>query len=130
MRKTLLAAIAVLAAALIVAPVASAIDRVNTGKLRRGVTLEGVLEHERAFQDIALANDGNRAATTPGYDASVEYVANKLRRAGYRVTLDPFSFPSWTLNGPSTFQRTDVASRSRTWRTRTTSSPSSRRAPT
>ncbi len=110
MRKTLLAAIAVLAAALIVAPVASAIDRVNTGKLRRGVTLEGVLEHERAFQDIALANDGNRAATTPGYDASVEYVANKLRRAGYRVTLDPFSFPSWTLNGPSTFQRTDVAS--------------------
>ena len=108
MRKTLLAAIAVLAAALIVAPVASAIDRVNTGKLRRGVTLEGVLEHERAFQDIALANDGNRAATTPGYDASVEYVANKLRRAGYRVTLDPFSFPSWTLNGPSTFQRTDV----------------------
>ena len=108
MRKTLLATIAVLAAALIVAPVASAIDRVNTGKLRRGVTLEGVLEHERAFQDIALANDGNRAATTPGYDASVEYVANRLRRAGYRVSLQEFSFPSWTLNGPSTFQRTDV----------------------
>lgn len=108
MRKTLLAAIAVLAAALIVAPAASAIDKVKTGKLRKGVTLDGILEHERAFQDIALANDDNRAATTPGYDASVEYVANKLRRAGYRVTLDPFSFPSWVKNGPSTFQRTDV----------------------
>ena len=108
MRKTLLAAIAVLAAALIVAPAASAIDKVKTGKLRKGVTLDGILEHQRAFQDIALANDGNRAATTPGYDASVEYVANKLRRAGYRVTLDPFSFPSWVQNGPSTFQRTDV----------------------
>ncbi len=108
MRKTLLAAIAVLAAALIVAPVASAIDRVNTRELRRGVTLEGVLEHERALQDIALANDGNRAATTTGYRDSVEYVSNRLRRAGYRVTLDEFSFPLWTLNGPSTFQRTDV----------------------
>jgi Zn-dependent M28 family amino/carboxypeptidase len=107
-RKTLLAAIAVLAAALIVAPAASAIDKVNTGKLRKGVTVDGILEHERALQDIAIANDGTRAATTPGYKASVDYVANRLRRAGYRVSLDPFSFPLWTKNGPSTFQRTDV----------------------
>ena len=108
MRRALIAAIAALAVALVAAPVASAIDRVNTRELRRGVTLDGILEHQRAFQDIAIANDGNRAATTPGYDASVEYVANRLRRAGYRVTLDPFSFPSWTQNGPATFQRTDV----------------------
>jgi Zn-dependent M28 family amino/carboxypeptidase len=106
-RKTLLAAIAVLAAALIVAPAASAIDKVKTGKLRKGVTVDGILEHERALQDIAIANDGNRAATTPGYDASVEYVANRLRRAGYRVSLDPFNFPTWTKNGPSTLTRTD-----------------------
>ena len=99
---------AALAAVLVVAPVASAIDRVNTRDLRNGVTVDGILEHERAFQDIAIANDGNRAATTPGYDASVEYVANRLRRAGYRVTLDAFNFPTWTLNGPSTFQRTDA----------------------
>ena len=107
MRKTLLAAIAVIAAALIVAPAASAIDKVKTGKLRKGVTVDGILEHARAFQDIAIANDGNRAATTKGYDESVDYVANKLRRAGYRVTLDPFQFPTWTLNGPSTLTRTD-----------------------
>ena len=107
MRKALIAAIAALAIAIIAAPAASAIDRVNTRELRQGVTLDGILEHERALQDIAIANDGNRAATTPGYDASVDYVANRLRRAGYRVTLDPFSFPSWVKNGPATFQRTD-----------------------
>jgi Zn-dependent M28 family amino/carboxypeptidase len=107
-KRALIATMAALAAVLVVAPVASAIDRVNTRDLRNGVTVDGILEHERAFQDIAIANDGNRAATTPGYDASVEYVANKLRRAGYRVTLDAFNFPTWTLNGPSTLQRTDA----------------------
>ena len=108
MKKALIAAIAALAVALVAAPAASAIDKVKTGKLRKGVTVDGVLEHARALQDIAIANDGTRAATTPGYDASVQYVANRLRRAGYRVTLNPFNFPTWELNGPSTFQRTDV----------------------
>ena len=108
MNKALIAAIATLAVAIVAAPAASAIDKVNTGKLRKGVTVDGVLEHARALQDIAIANDGTRAATTPGYDASVQYVANRLRRAGYRVTLDPFNFPTWELNGPSTFQRTDA----------------------
>jgi Zn-dependent M28 family amino/carboxypeptidase len=106
-RRALIAATAMLVVALIVAPAASAIDRVNTRELRQGVTVDGILEHERALQDIALANDGNRAARTPGYDASVEYVANRLRRAGYRVTLDPFNFPTWALNS-SSFARTDV----------------------
>jgi Zn-dependent M28 family amino/carboxypeptidase len=107
-RKALIAAIAALAVAIVAAPAASAIDKVKTGKLRKGVTVDGILEHQRAFQDIAIANDGNRAATTPGYEGSVGYVANRLRRAGYRVTLDPFNFPTWTKNGPSTLQRTDV----------------------
>jgi Zn-dependent M28 family amino/carboxypeptidase len=104
-RKALTTMVAALAAALVLAPVASAIDRVNTRDLRRGVTLDGILEHERAFQDIAIANDGNRAATFPGYDASVEYVANRLRRAGYSVTLDAFDFAQWEKNGPSTLER-------------------------
>jgi Zn-dependent M28 family amino/carboxypeptidase len=104
-RKPLFALVAALAAALVLAPVASAIDKVNTRELRRGVTLEGILEHQRAFQDIAIANDGNRAATFPGYDASVEYVSNRLRRAGYRVSLVPFDFAQWEKNGPSTLER-------------------------
>ena len=106
MRKALTTMVAAIAAALLLAPVASAIDKVNTRDLRRGVTLDGILEHERAFQDIAIANDGNRAATFPGYDASVEYVSNRLRRAGYHVTLDAFDFAQWEKNGPSTLERT------------------------
>ena len=62
--------------------------------LRRAVTSEGVLEHARRFQEIAEDNGGNRAAGTPGYDASAEYVADELRRAGYEVTVQRFEFPA------------------------------------
>jgi Zn-dependent M28 family amino/carboxypeptidase len=84
------------------APTASAIDRVDTKKLRKGVTLDGVLDHTRALQNIAIANDDTRAATTPGYDRSVDYVTNRLRAAGYEVTHDEFDFPLWEQNGPAT----------------------------
>ena len=66
-------------------------------KVLECVTLAGVREHQEALQEIADANDdpfypGTRAAGTEGYQASVDYVAGLLRRAGYRVTLDPFQF--------------------------------------
>ncbi len=77
----------------------------NTNKLRKGVTVDGILAHERAFQQIANQNDGNRAANTPGYDASVEYVSKRLRGAGYRVTLDEFDFPQYTQNAPTSFEQ-------------------------
>ena len=72
-------------------------------KLLGCVTLEGVREHQEAFQAIADANDdpfypGTRAAGTEGYGESVEYVAGLLEDAGYEVTLDPvqitFNFPA------------------------------------
>jgi Zn-dependent M28 family amino/carboxypeptidase len=61
------------------------------------VTLEGVREHQAAFQAIADANDdpiypGTRAAGTEGYQESAEYVADLLEDAGYEVTLDEFEF--------------------------------------
>ena len=61
------------------------------------MTVEGVREHQRAFQRIADANDdpnytGTRAAGTEGYRESVEYVAGKLEDAGYHVTFDEFQF--------------------------------------
>jgi Zn-dependent M28 family amino/carboxypeptidase len=83
----------------------------DTSKLRKGVTVEGILEHERALQRIAIAHDGNRAATTAGYDASVDYVVNRLRAAGYKVTLDGFDFPTWELNGPSTLAEVSPTAR-------------------
>jgi Peptidase family M28/PA domain len=72
-------------------------------KLLECVTLEGVREHQAAFQEIADgSNDpvypGTRAAGTEGYDESAEYVARLLKDAGYDVTLDPvefeFNFPA------------------------------------
>ena len=38
-------------------------------------------------------NGGNRAAGTPGYDRSAEYVAEKLKEAGYLVHFEDFEFP-------------------------------------
>lgn len=64
-----------------------------SSKLRQAVDPAGILVHERRFQRIANANDGNRAAGTSGYDASAGYVAGKLRDAGYKVTEQPFEFP-------------------------------------
>lgn len=64
----------------------------NHQKLLECVTLEGVREHQAAFQAIADANGGIRAAGTPGYDASVEYVVERMTAAGYKVTLHEFPF--------------------------------------
>jgi Zn-dependent M28 family amino/carboxypeptidase len=66
-------------------------------KLTACVTLEGVRAHQAALQAIADANGGTRAAGTPGYDASVEYVAGQLRAAGYDVTLNAFPFTYFAL---------------------------------
>ena len=57
------------------------------------MTVSGILQHERAFQRIATDNGSTRASGTPGYDASVDYVASKLRQAGYKVTVQEFTFP-------------------------------------
>ena len=54
---------------------------------------EGAFQHLRALQDIASASGGNRAAGTSGYDRSAEYVAERLKEAGYLVQLEEFQFP-------------------------------------
>jgi Zn-dependent M28 family amino/carboxypeptidase len=61
-------------------------------KLTRDVTPNGVFRHLRAFQRIAEQNSNTRAAGTPGYDASVGYVAGRLEAAGFDVTLHDFEF--------------------------------------
>ena len=55
------------------------------GRLVAEVTGDGAFRHLEELQRIADANRGNRALGTPGYDASVEYVARTLRDAGYTV---------------------------------------------
>ncbi len=53
----------------------------------------GAFRHLEAFQDIASANGGTRASGTPGYDRSADYVAEKLKAAGYVVRFEDFEFP-------------------------------------
>jgi hypothetical protein len=104
-RRSLIGVVVTLAAALLLAPVAFAVDDVNTTKLRKGVTAAGILDHMRALQRIANANDGTRAATTSGYDASLDYVERRMKKAGYKVTRDEFPFAAWEQNGPALLQR-------------------------
>jgi hypothetical protein len=54
---------------------------------------EGAFRHLRVLQDIASVSSGNRAAGTSGYDRSAEYVAERLKEAGYRVHFEEFEFP-------------------------------------
>ncbi len=54
------------------------------------LTADRMFTHLRALQDIANANRGNRAEGTPGYDASVDYVAKALRDRGFKVSTPQF----------------------------------------
>ena len=69
--------------------------KVNSSKLRKAVTVEGVRAHQQVLQDIAdaAASAGTRASGTPGYDKSAAYVARRMSAAGYDVTIQPFTFP-------------------------------------
>jgi Zn-dependent M28 family amino/carboxypeptidase len=80
-------------AILVLAPSAFALDEVNTKKLRDAVTVNGILRHERALQQIANLNGGTRASGTPGFEASIQYVKGRLEVAGYTVTEQEFTFP-------------------------------------
>jgi Zn-dependent M28 family amino/carboxypeptidase len=66
------------------------------------VTADRMLAHLRALQDIANANGGNRAAGTPGYDASVDYVAKALRSSGFDVMTPQFDRLSTVSPGKPT----------------------------
>ncbi|SDW22344.1 Zn-dependent amino-or carboxypeptidase, M28 family [Saccharopolyspora shandongensis] len=65
-----------------------------------GSTINGnaVNRHLIAFQRIADQNGGNRASGQPGYEASVDYVAGKLRGAGFDVTTPEFTYQAYFLD--------------------------------
>ena len=66
-------------------------------KLTKAVTVDGVMGHLEALQDIADEN-GDRAAGRPGYKASVDYVVEQLEAAGYDPTVQAFAFPYFEEN--------------------------------
>lgn len=63
------------------------------------VTIDGVYRHLVALQEIADANDGNRADGSPGYQASVDYVAQMLRDKGFDVQTPEFERLSGSRGG-------------------------------
>jgi Zn-dependent M28 family amino/carboxypeptidase len=74
--------------------------------LQKRVTTDAMMAHLKKLQEIADANDGNRALGSPGYDASVDYVANTLRDKGFDVQTPEFDVhlpfadePSLTVGG-------------------------------
>jgi Zn-dependent M28 family amino/carboxypeptidase len=116
MHRTKLAVALVLAliAGLCAVGAATAAVPTESSALRKAVGFTGIMKHENELQRIANENDGTRASGTPGYDASVQYVAKKLRAAGISVTEQKFTFPFFQETGPSTFERLTPTARAYT----------------
>ena len=67
------------------------------------------VKHLEAVQKIADENGGNRAAGTSGYDASVEYVVDVLRKAGFKPSTPTFESSGGDGAGGSGPQRNVIA---------------------
>ncbi len=84
--------------------------RVNDAEAKLVACIQQVplWNHMIAWQQIADANPGpdghaSRNSGEPGYLASVNYAANLLRAAGYRVTIQPYTFSYFAAAGNSEF---------------------------
>ncbi|QTJ65657.1 M20/M25/M40 family metallo-hydrolase [Rhodococcus sp. ZPP] len=70
---------------------------VDASALAGSVTEDAVVAHLEELQTIADDNDGNRAAGTPGYEASVDYVAQVLTDNGFDVQTPEFEFHNFDV---------------------------------
>ena len=104
MRKIAVTALAIVASMLVAPTSAQSGELIDTEPLRDAVTVQGVKKHLQKFQDIGT-EFGNRMSGTPGYDASADYVANKLEQAGYKVRIQPFDFLAFEEQAPATLAR-------------------------
>jgi hypothetical protein len=73
------------------------------------ITQQGLVGHLTALQRIADQHDGERAAGTAGYDASVDYVTSTLRKAGWRVQVQPVPMTAWRETSPASLSLNGVA---------------------
>jgi Zn-dependent M28 family amino/carboxypeptidase len=77
-------------------------------KLIECIQTADLWNHMKAFQKIANQNPGpdghpSRNSGEPGYRASVDYVAARMRAAGYNVTIQPYKFLYYAYVGTPTF---------------------------
>ena len=71
--------------------------------------------HLDALMAIADQNDGIRAAGTPGYDASADYVAQQMTTLGFQTERQPFDFPFYDETAPVTLTVGDATWSSPEW---------------
>jgi Peptidase family M28/PA domain len=96
------------------APPANCDTQVNDtpSKLLPCITKADLWKHMQRFQAIADANpspaDGHpsRNSGEPGYKASVDYVAQVMRDAGYNVTIQQYPFTYYAYTGIPSFSQT------------------------
>ncbi|WP_434049546.1 M28 family metallopeptidase [Marinobacter salarius] len=93
-------------------------DRINPFECRFGILnstpfglprcmqASNIQYHLDRLYGIAEANDGNRAAGLPGYQATVDYVKTTLESAGYDVTIQQFPFNAFYPTGDGILQAT------------------------
>jgi Zn-dependent M28 family amino/carboxypeptidase len=86
--------------------VAAAAERYNSRPYRQIVTVPNMLQHERALQGIADANNGTRVAGSPGNDATVDYIYDTMVADGWSVKKQPFEFPYFQELSPAEFAQT------------------------
>ena len=93
------------------APAASANKPVENAskKLQRAVTVAGVREHQKALQEIADANGGNRFAGRPGHDASAKYAYKVFKKAGWKVAYQDFNYLAFFEDEPSVLEKDGTA---------------------
>ncbi len=89
------------------APPQSCAGGVNNtlSRLLECVTVDGVREHQAALQDIADANSGIRTSGTAGFDASADYVVEKMKAAGWKVTTQDFEFQTFISLSPAVLEQ-------------------------
>jgi hypothetical protein len=91
-------------------------DNNSADKLLPCIQTDDLWNHMKAFQAIADANPGldghpSRNAGEPGYWQSVQYVAQKMKAAGYDVTLQPYKFTYSSFVGTPTWSETSPTAR-------------------
>jgi Zn-dependent M28 family amino/carboxypeptidase len=108
MRKhlSLACALAVAGSLLITSP-ATAASNIDTKPLRDAVTVKGIQDHLAELEKIAQNNlfEGvpTRATGTPGHEASVEYVVETMKTAGFNVSLQAFEADIFFEKSPALF---------------------------
>ncbi|MGN6791343.1 MAG: M28 family peptidase [Streptosporangiaceae bacterium] len=97
---------------------AQCLSRVNDtpSKLLPCIQTDDLWNHMKAFQAIADANPGpdghaSRNSGEPGYKASADYVANLMTQAGYKVTIQTYTFPYFAYTGIPTFSEVSPTAR-------------------